>query len=83
MNIDNKLHTVSVVLANAAPVPFGTYELVVLDKKIHLRKRQPNNEKLPVIARLYALEVNLGMSPALAGFVKLRISELLTKGILS
>jgi hypothetical protein len=40
MNIDNKLHTVSVLLANAAPVPRGIYELVVLDKKIQLRKRK-------------------------------------------
>lgn len=82
MNIDNKLHCVSVVLANAAPVPWGTYELVVLDKKIHLRKRQATNEYLPVVARLDSSEVNRGLSPALAGFIKLQISDLLMKGIL-
>ncbi|GAI38269.1 unnamed protein product [marine sediment metagenome] len=83
MNIDNKLHTVSVVLANAAPVPWGTYELVVLNKKIHLRKRQPTNEHLPVIARLNSEEVNRSLSPALEGFIKYQISDLLKKGILS
>lgn len=82
MNIDNNLHTVSVVLAIAAPVPLGTYELVVLDKTIHLRKRQPTNEYLPVVARLDSVEVNRGLSPALAGFVIYRIYELQMKGIL-
>jgi len=82
MNIDNKLHTVSVLLANAAPVPWGIYELVVLDRKIHLRKRQSTNEYLPVVIRLNASEVNRGLSHALAGFLKYRISDLLSKGIL-
>ena len=82
MSIDNKLHTVSVLLANAAPVSAGIYEIVVLDKKIYLRKRQPTNEYLPVIARLSAYEVNRGLSPALAGFIKYRISDFLLRGIL-
>ncbi len=82
MSIDNKLHTVSVLLANAAPVSAGIYEIVVLDKKIYLRKRQPTNEYLPVIARLSAYEVNRSLSPALAGYIRCRISDFLLKGIL-
>jgi hypothetical protein len=82
MSIANKLHTVSVLLANAAPVSAGIYELVVLDKKIYLRKRQSTNEYLPVIGRLSAYEVNHGPSPALAGYIRYRISDFLLKGIL-
>ncbi len=82
MNIDNKLHTVSVLLANAAPVPRGIYELVILDKMIQLRKRKSTNEYLPVIGRLSAYEVNCGLSPALAGYIRYRISDFLLKGIL-
>lgn len=82
MNIETILHNVSVIIANAAPVPYGTYELVVLDKMIHLRKRQPTNEYLPVVARLDSSQVNRGLSDALMGFIKLRIYDLLMKGIL-
>jgi hypothetical protein len=82
MNIDNIVHTVSVVIANAAPVSSGTYELVVIEQKIYLRKRQPTNESYPVLARLNALDVNFGLSPALAGYIKYRISDFLLRGIL-
>ncbi len=82
MNIDNIVHTVSVVIANAAPVSVGTYELVVIEQKIYLRKRQPTNESYPVLARLESSEINNRLSPGLCGFIKYRISDFLTRGIL-
>lgn len=82
MNIDNIVHTVSVIIANSAPVSFGTYELVVIDEKIYLRKRQPSNESYPVLARLESSEINNRLSAGLWGFIKHRISDLLAKGIL-
>lgn len=82
MNIDNIVHTVSVVIANAAPVSTGTYELVVIDQKIYLRKRLPTNERFPVLARLESAEINNRLSPGLWGYIRYRISDLLTKGIL-
>jgi len=60
MNIDTIVHNVSVVIANSAPVSFGTYELVVLEEKIYLRKRHPSNERCPVLARLESTEINSG-----------------------
>lgn len=82
MNIDNKLHNVSVIIANAAPVSSGTYELVVIEQKICLRKRQPTNENYPVLARLESADINNRLPPGLWGFIKYRISDFLLRGIL-
>ena len=82
MNTDTILHNVSVVIANSAPVSFGTYELVVIEQKIYLRKRQPSNERCPVLARLESAEINNSLSPGLWGFIKHRISVFQSGGIL-
>lgn len=82
MNMDTIVHNVSVVIANATPVSFGTYELVVIENKIWLRKRKPANERCPVLARLESTEINSGLSPGLWGFIKRRISVLKSEGIL-
>lgn len=82
MTIDKIVHNVSVVIANAAPVSFGTYELVVIDQKIWLRRRQPGNERCPMLARLESSEINHGLSQGLWGFIKHRISDFQSKGIL-
>jgi hypothetical protein len=82
MIIENKLHTISVVIANAAPVSSGTYELVVIEQRIYLRKRKPANEHCPVLARLESTDINNGISSGLWGFIKYRISDFLLRGIL-
>ena len=82
MNIEAIFHNISVVIANAAPVSFGTYELVVIEQKIWLRKRQPGSERCPVLARLESTEINGGISPGLWSYIKRRISVLQSGGIL-
>lgn len=82
MNIETIVHNVSVIIANSAPVSFGTYELVVIEQKIWLRKRQPSNEHCPVLARLESSDINNGLSPGLWGFLKHRISVFQSGGIL-
>ncbi len=82
MNIEAIVHNVTVVIANAAPVSFGDYELVVVDKKIYLRKQQPSNERCPVLALLESAEINSGFSPGLWSYIKRQISVFQSRGIL-
>lgn len=82
MNIDAIIHNVSVVIANAAPVTYGTYELVVIDQKIYLRIRRLSNEPFPLLAYLESAQINNGLSPDLWGYIKRQISVFHSKGIL-
>ena len=82
MNIEKMLHNIGVVIANAAPVRSGNYELVVLEQKIYLRKEQPTNEDLPVVAHLDSAEVNHGLSTALERFITNQLYRFSKNGIL-
>jgi len=83
MTANEYLQSAGAELGKIRPAPSGTYELVVLDSRIVVRKYDHTNPTRPVIARLKSDDVNGGCTSKMWDKIEARIRRFVEKGLLT